>query len=331
MDRFGFLLVCATVLAVAQCQELQFFAEPSNVVNDTTDSLEITCKAPGILADVNLIILMQVDQVDGNKSTTIASRRMGSKDGTVVLVEDERKTAEGELNGGKTAYITVTIASPVKEDTGVYRCRFAYLDMSVFKFNLLEETVNVTFTEPDEPTPEPVAVGDCSCDQVWVEVKNLRETLIAENTELKNQLMSYDDSCRVSFTAKLEGRLGPQFRSNGLVVFDTVTSNKGEAYDGEKGIFTAPCNGQYFIRLTMRTHQTLDAGYVDGALEVNGDEVARTSVFTEDQRDHYEQASNGLVLTLKKGDEVQVRVQTNSGGRIFGDVFSFFTGFFISP
>ena len=44
-----------------------------------------------------------------------------------------------------------------------------------------------------------------------------------------------------------------------------------------------------------------------------------------------QQASNGLVLSLEKGDEVQVRIQTNSAGQLMGDVYTIFSGFFISP
>ena len=44
------------------------------------------------------------------------------------------------------AFLTVSIASPEYEDTGFYKCRFAYLNMAEFKFTLLNKTFEVTFT-----------------------------------------------------------------------------------------------------------------------------------------------------------------------------------------
>ncbi|KAK7096365.1 uncharacterized protein [Littorina saxatilis] len=329
MNPIACLFIAAALLALAHCQDLSFVAEPSNVVNGTTKTLTITCRAPSnVDADVNLIILLQVDQLKDNVTVPVASERTG---GTVTHAKNDRVTAEGALSGDEGAFLTVNISAPTKTDTGKYQCRFAYLNMELFKFSLLNKSIDVTFTEPDEPTPKPVVDGACSCEQVWAEVKNLRETLISENKELRQQLKSYDDTCRVSFTAQIGERLGPQFGSNDLVIFDSVVTNKGEAYDVAKGIFTAPCNGQYFLRLSMRTHQERDSGYVDAAIEVNGEEAARTSVYTPDHMDHYEQASNGLVLTLEEGDEVQVRIQTNSAGRLYGQEYSIFTGFFLSP
>lgn len=304
-----------------------FSATPSNVVNGTTKSLEIVCRAPSLDEEVNLIILMQVDQMgDDDVVVPIASDRGSGP--TLHVEENNRTTVEGQLRGG--AFLKVTITNPEVGDTGKYQCRFAYLKLAEFRFVLLNKTIEVTFTEPDEPTPVPAMPTSCSCEQVWAEVQDLRETLIAENRQLKDQLKSYDDSCRVSFTARLSERNGKKFWSNRPMVFDSVLTNKGEAYNATNGVFTPPCSGQYFLRLSMRSHQDRDTGYVDGAIEVNGQEMARTSVFSDDPIDHYEQASNGLVLSLKEGDEVLVRIHTNSAGKIYGDVFSIFAGFFIS-
>lgn len=106
---------------------------------------------------------------------------------------------------------------------------------------------------------------------------------------------------------------------------------QGGAYSNETGEFTAPCAGQYSFLLSMRTHQQDDSGYVEGVIEHNGKPMARTSVFTETNQDHYEQATNGVVLTLAEGDKVQVRIQTTSAGQFYGDDWTVFSGFYISP
>ncbi|XP_076439021.1 uncharacterized protein LOC143277929 [Babylonia areolata] len=328
MGRLAIALLSVLLLfSLVRGKDITFSANPSNVVNGTTKSLEINCKAPALDEKLNLIILLMVDQLEEGENVTIASDRgFGAK----LHVQDSHMSVEGALRGADEAFLKVKIAEPELNHTGKYQCRFAYLNMAEFRFVLLSKTLEITFTEPDEPTPAPVVSDSCSCDQVWTELKDLRETLIAENRQLKDQLKSYDDSCRVSFTARLTGRNGKKFWSNRPMIFDSVLTNKGEAYNATEGIFTAPCSGQYFFRLTMRSHQDRDSGYVDGAIEVNGEEMARTSVFTDNPMDHYEQASNGLVLSLEENDEVQVRIQTNSAGKIYGEVFSVFSGFFIS-
>lgn len=112
---------------------------------------------------------------------------------------------------------------------------------------------------------------------------------------------------------------------------NTVPLYQGNAYDVTNGAFIAPCDGQYFFQLTLNTNQQGDSGYVDGVIEVNNTGKARTSVFTQDLSAHHEQATNGVVVTLKKNDAVQARIQTNSAGEIYGQVWSVFSGFYISP
>lgn len=310
-------------------EDVRLVAIPSNVVNGTTENLEVTCRPPTLDESIHFIVLLHLEKTGkDNASTPIASQR---GQGTVLHVTDNRTSALGELTGEGGAFLTVKIASPAYNDTGVYQCRFAVLNMQTFDVTVLTRDINVTFTEPYQPTPQPALDELCSCDQVWAEVKSLRETLIAENRVLKSQLMAYDDTCRVSFSAQFADKTGKEFRSNGLALFNKVVSNKGNAYNPAKGIFSAPCAGQYFFQLSMLTHQQGDSGHVDGVIEVNGDAQARTSVFTDDVRDHYEQATNGAVLTLAKGDEVQVRIQTNSFGEFRGDVFTTFSGFFVNP
>lgn len=315
--------------AVFAQEELQLMAVPANVVNGTTESLKITCKPPRLDENLDFIVLLHVEKSDGDATNPVATQR-GQE--TLLHVKDNRTSAEGNLRGEAGAFLTIEITGPKFDDTGVYQCRFAYLNMMTFAVNVLKKDINVTFTEPDEPTPPPPAEPmPCSCDQVWAEVKSLREMLIAENRKLKSQLMSHDDKCRVSFSAKFGKKTGVNFRSNQVARFDAVVSNKGGAYDKSSGAFKAPCAGQYFFQLAMRTHQQSDSGYVEGAIEVNGEERARTSVFTQYAQDNYEQATNGVVLTLKEGDKVHVRVQTNSRGEYYGDTYTLFSGFFLSP
>lgn len=57
----------------------------------------------------------------------------------------------------------------------------------------------------------------------------------------------------------------------------------------------------------------------------------RTSVFIDTAIDNYQSASNGVVLTLKKGQEVKVVVDTTSAGEFVGAEYSVFSGFFLFP
>ena len=66
------------------------------MVNGSTDSLKITCRAPQLDRDTNLFILLQVDRQGDDDTTPVASER-GT--GTVLHVEDNRTSAEGSLQG----------------------------------------------------------------------------------------------------------------------------------------------------------------------------------------------------------------------------------------
>ncbi|PVD36497.1 hypothetical protein C0Q70_03481 [Pomacea canaliculata] len=305
-------------------------AVPQTVINGTTETLEITCRPPPVDEVVNLIVLLHLEKADETSAERLVSQRGFD---TVLHVTDNRTSAEGQLQGEGGAFLSLKIISPVEEDTGIYQCRFVYLSLQTFEVKFVNKNISVAFAEPDEEVPAslPEISDECSCDDVWVEVKNLRDTLITENRELKQQLRSYDDSCRVSFSAQFGSRTGNKFFSNGIIRFDTAVSNKGNAYDITNGAFIAPCDGQYFFQLTLNTNQQGDSGYVDGVIEVNNTGKARTSVFTQDLSAHHEQATTGVVVTLKKNDAVQARIQTNSAGEIYGQVWSVFSGFYISP
>lgn len=318
----------AALLTLCQGADVKLLT--SGRVNLTDSTVQVKCQVNKVPNSNTILILLQIDRLTDNGATPIASQR-GSG---VVLQPGVNGT--GTLNSVDGAKLEVSLPltddpETVKEAT--FRCRFGYLNMEHdFQFHLVHDNVTVSLIEPAEPTPPPLlALGDCACDQVWAEVKSLRETLIAQNVALKKQLTAYDDACRVSFTAKLKEAKNTGFHSNRHVKFDAVISNKGEAYNVTTGSFEAPCSGQYYFRVSLRTQQEFDSGHVDAAIEVDDVEVARTSVFTSDRVDHYEQASNGLVLTLTQGAQVRVRIQTNSQGRIYGDGYSIFSGFFISP
>ena len=66
------------------------------MVNGSTENLKITCRAPKLDQDSNLVILLQIDHQEDDVTTPIASERAT---GTVLLVDNNRTSAEGALRG----------------------------------------------------------------------------------------------------------------------------------------------------------------------------------------------------------------------------------------
>ncbi|XP_068454814.1 complement C1q-like protein 2 [Clinocottus analis] len=115
---------------------------------------------------------------------------------------------------------------------------------------------------------------------------------------------------------------GP-FASATTLRFTKVTTNTGNAYDPETGVFTAPVRGLYYIRFTGCVGSS---GSMNAAVMKN--ESNMFAVF--DTRGVHGSASNGAPLVLEAGDRVSVTLWT--GQSIFDQTkLSTFSGFLVSP
>jgi len=113
------------------------------------------------------------------------------------------------------------------------------------------------------------------------------------------------------------------------VIFNKITTNQGGAYDGRSGQFTAPVNGVYVFSLTIRLYGSSSNTY-QGTFQLMVNGAAHLSLYpdTHGKGSEFSSASGTAVLTLEKGDTVNV-MSKETKNYIEGDqeYSSYFSGF----
>uniref|UniRef100_A0A0B7AR95 C1q domain-containing protein n=1 Tax=Arion vulgaris TaxID=1028688 RepID=A0A0B7AR95_9EUPU len=121
----------------------------------------------------------------------------------------------------------------------------------------------------------------------------------------------------VAFSAKLS--YNRELKPLDTVIFDTVLTNDGNAYDLDSGKFTAIVTGTYLF------HSTILSGYntkVETAIIVNDKEIAR---IYSGAHDAHGSGSNMAIVNLRNGDSVWVRLLYQGGNHVHG-YYSTFSG-----
>jgi hypothetical protein len=111
--------------------------------------------------------------------------------------------------------------------------------------------------------------------------------------------------------------------NNAVVVFGKVTLNSGSAYDGNKGIFTAPRDGIYSFTWTILTA----AGrYFYSEIVINGNVIGYNHADGVSGSRQNESSSTTAVIRMKKQDKVWIRTH-GSDGKYAYSTWSSFSGF----
>ncbi|CAG5114731.1 unnamed protein product, partial [Candidula unifasciata] len=121
----------------------------------------------------------------------------------------------------------------------------------------------------------------------------------------------------VAFSSKLS--YNRELKPLDTVIFDTILTNDGNAYDPDTGKFTAVTPGTYFF------HSTILSGYntkVETAIIVNDKEIAR---IYSGAHDAHGSGSNMAIVNLRTGDSVWVRLLYQGGNHVHG-YYSTFSG-----
>ncbi|KAK2855797.1 hypothetical protein Q5P01_004532 [Channa striata] len=169
---------------------------------------------------------------------------------------------------------------------------------------------------------------------VLVETETLAERHEDQRDLLLQQLMSRLEKLeadkgrsQVAFSASLvttehETFQGP-FETSSSLVFRKVTTNIGNAYNPETGVFTAPTKGLYYIRFTGSFG---NSNVLNAAVLKNGENMFATY----NTVGHHSSDSNGMSLVLEEGDQVWVVLWASSS--IFDQSrLSTFSGFLVFP
>ncbi|KAM8725350.1 complement C1q tumor necrosis factor-related protein 3-like [Acanthopagrus latus] len=178
-------------------------------------------------------------------------------------------------------------------------------------------TSNLTVIDDEFLNPEKTTEED-----VRVLLKQLTARVEELERERENRGKSQVAFSAALFTNEQWTHHGP-FNTDTTLVFRKVTTNIGNAYNPETGLFTAPVKGLYYIRFTGCVGES---GSLNAALMKNGQNMF--AIF--DTRNTHGSGSNGMALVLEEGDRLSVTLW--SGQSIFDQSrLSTFTGFLVSP
>ncbi|XP_075968280.1 cerebellin-2-like [Anarhichas minor] len=159
------------------------------------------------------------------------------------------------------------------------------------------------------------------------DVRVLVQQLIARVDKLEREREEERAKSQVAFSTSLVNtelwtHQGP-FDSDTTLLFKTVTTNIGNAYDPETGVFTTPVKGLYYIRFTGSVGNSVS---LNAALLKNGSNMF--AIF--DTRGVHGSASNGMALVLEAEDRLSVTLWNKQS--IFDQTkLSTFSGFLVFP
>ncbi|XP_031179939.1 complement C1q-like protein 4 [Sander lucioperca] len=104
-----------------------------------------------------------------------------------------------------------------------------------------------------------------------------------------------------------ESTIGP-FPSDTTLIYKHVTTNIGNAYNPNTGVFTAPVRGAYHFEWSVGANG--DNSHASGAVLVKNTE--NVFVAWEKQKDGFMSSSKGVTLLLEVGEVVFVRLWSNT-------------------
>ncbi|KAH3715283.1 cerebellin-3-like [Dreissena polymorpha] len=113
---------------------------------------------------------------------------------------------------------------------------------------------------------------------------------------------------------------------NQNIIFEQVLTNEGDGYHPLHGVFIAPQSGLYVLSSAVLTFWGQE---IHTAIIHNGNIIAR--IYGHGDNGRHDQGSQTVVLKLNVGDEVAVQNIDYADTNIFGEVYSSFSGYLLSP
>ncbi|XP_077382258.1 complement C1q tumor necrosis factor-related protein 4-like [Festucalex cinctus] len=164
-----------------------------------------------------------------------------------------------------------------------------------------------------------VAVEDLKAD---------RRVMMQRLERAERELNTVRETPKIAFAASLGGN-GAQKTTSGNrdLIYRSVLTNVGGAYNAETGEFTAPIRGVYYIRFTANapTDFTMSAVMYKNDVEIQLIAHEQPSGVGSDT------ASNGAALLLEKGDKLKMVLWHNTQIWDNSNHHSTFSGFLLFP
>ncbi|XP_026878132.2 cerebellin-1-like [Electrophorus electricus] len=189
--------------------------------------------------------------------------------------------------------------------------------------NIVAELAKVKNMEERLKTSEAIVEG------LETENKALQATVLISQDKVES-LQKENEARKVAFSASLleyaSGHNGPFNSVTSPMIYKNVFTNFGNGYDSSTGIFTAPVKGVYYFRFYAHCHvgnKMAVSLYKNGAMQC--------SVFSWKPTNTNGNASNGIVLTLEKGDQIFTKLWDKTW--VYDDPASYtsFGGFLLFP
>ncbi|XP_059210108.1 complement C1q-like protein 2 [Centropristis striata] len=178
--------------------------------------------------------------------------------------------------------------------------------------------------EGDEPTPR-----NSELLKVIGDMKDKLSAMETRTSESEKQILELKnkETTTVAFTAALGGggaAYGP-FNIATTLMYKTVITNIGNAYNPSTGIFTAPVSGLYYFTIFYHAGGQSVAHLT---LYKNNEVVVITSDHTS-ASDTADNGGNALFVQLQSRDQVYVRMDANA--HVWGnDQHTTFSGFLVT-
>nr|ACO09509.1 Complement C1q tumor necrosis factor-related protein 3 precursor [Osmerus mordax] len=146
------------------------------------------------------------------------------------------------------------------------------------------------------------------------ELKVLEPRVVALQKEIEDhsakleQLKSdYEEKAKVAFSVGLQGgTLGP-YNTPTTLIYRHITTNIGNGYSPNTGIFKAPVKGVYYLTFSCFKRNTVRMNVF-----MIRNSVSIAQGYDHNSRDGDDMVSNSVVVVLEAGDDVFIRLEAPS-------------------
>uniref|UniRef100_A0A3Q2CVP6 C1q domain-containing protein n=1 Tax=Cyprinodon variegatus TaxID=28743 RepID=A0A3Q2CVP6_CYPVA len=148
----------------------------------------------------------------------------------------------------------------------------------------------------------------CELIEEFGAMKAKQEAMETSLKETENQVLELKNKGRaVAFSAAAGGRgtIGP-YTTDTTMIYNTVITNVGNAYNQQTGIFVAPFAGMYYFTFFYHAGGQDSSGLV--LVKNNQYIISTTDHSSSDSADN---GGNAAFLQLQQGDQVSIRLYAN--------------------